>query len=433
MPARSVPRTAAILDAIVVGAGAAGLVAASELVRAGLAVRVLEARRRVGGRAWTERETLGVPIDRGCAWLHSADRNPWTEYARGHGFTVIERSPEWRQWIGAERVSAELRTRLDADWDRATEAIAAAARAGRDVPVSDVLPPDLEFRPLFDAIMSWMMGVDTPNLSTTDFAASEDTDVNWPVTEGLGAVVASAARGLDVVLDCPVTAIDWSGALVRVATARGRIEGRGVVVTVPTTLLARGEPRFTPALPAEYEEAFAGLPLGIANKVFLELEPGALPFEGTANVVASATTARTTSFTVRPAGQELVLAYFGGEYARELEAQGALEATAREELVKLFGADLGPRIRRSTATAWVGDPWARGSYSAARPGFAHCRTVLAQPVAERVFFAGDACTVDTFGAIHGAWASGAEAARRIAAALGGLPGVPSAVRSGEGR
>ena len=409
----------ASFDAIVVGAGAAGLVAAGELGRAGLGVRVLEARRRVGGRAWTDRETFGAPIDRGCAWLHAADHNPWTEYARQHGFTVIERSPDWQQWIGRERVSPELRARLDADWDRATGAIAAAARAGRDVPASAVLPPDLEFRPLFDAIMSWMMGVDTHNLSTVDFAASEDSDVNWAVREGLGAVVASAARGLDVVLDCPVTAIDWSGAPLRVTTAHGALECRAVVVTVPTTLLARGEPRFTPALPAEYEDAFAGLPLGIANKVFLELPPGALPFEGPANFVASAATARTVSFTVRPAGQELVLAYFGGDYARELEAQGALEAAAREELVKLFGAEPGRRIRRSTATAWVGDPWARGSYSAARPGFAHCRTVLARPVAERVFFAGDACTVDTFGAIHGAWASGREAARRVAAALRG--------------
>jgi monoamine oxidase len=415
MPARRISRTVAILDAVVVGAGAAGLVAARELARAGLAVRVLEARRRVGGRAWTDPEAFGAPIDRGCAWLHSAERNPWTEYARQHGFTVIERSPDWQQWIDGKRVSAELRTRLDADWDRAVGAIAAAARAGRDVPASSVLPLDLEFRPLFDAIMSRMMGVDTHHLSTADFAASEDSDVNWAVKEGLGAVVASTARGLDVVLDCPVDAIDWSGAPVRVATAQGMLECRAVVVTVPTTLLARGEPRFIPTLPAEYEQAFSGLPLGIANKVFLELEPGALPLEGTANFVASAATTRSASFTVRPAGQELMLAYFGGDYARELEAQGALEAAAREELVRLFGAEPGRRIRRSTGTAWVADPWARGSYSAARPGFAHCRKVLAQPVAERVFFAGDACTVDTFGAIHGAWASGEEAARRVAA------------------
>jgi monoamine oxidase len=209
-------RPGAEIDAIVVGAGAAGLVAARQLGRAGLTARVLEARSRVGGRAWTERETFGVPIDRGCAWLHAADGNPWTEYARERGFTVIAQSPDWRQWLGRERVTPELRARLDADWDRAVESLAAAARAGRDVPASAALPPDLEFRSQFDASMSWMMGVDPKDLSTADFAASEDSDVNWAVAEGLGAVVASAAEGLDVVLDCPVTAIDWSGNAVRV-------------------------------------------------------------------------------------------------------------------------------------------------------------------------------------------------------------------------
>jgi monoamine oxidase len=406
-----------VVDVAVVGAGAAGLVAARELAVAGLAVRVLEARSRVGVRAWTDRETFGVPIDRGCAWLHSADQNPWTGYARAHGFTVSERPPDWQQWIGREPVSSALRARLDADWDRAVEAMAAAARAGRDVPAALVLPPDLHCRPLLDAVMSWWMGVDPADLSTVDFTASEDGDVNWAVPEGLGAVVASAARGLDVALDCPVTAIDWGGARVRVTTARGVLECRAVVVTVPTPLLARGEPAFTPALPVEYGEAFDGLPLGVADKVFLQLEPGALPYERSTHFVAGADTARTVSFTVRPAGHELVLAFFGGAYARELERDGALEAAARAELVRLFGADLGRRITRATATAWASDPWARGSYSAARPGFAHCRATLARPVAERVFFAGDACTRDTFGAIHGAWASGSAAAQQIVAAL----------------
>src|SRR5262245_36842363 len=267
------------LDAVVVGAGAAGLVAASELARAGLTVRVIEARDRVGGRAWTERQTFGLPIDHGCAWLHSADVNPWTEYARRHGFTVIERSPEWRQWLGKERVTPELRAQLDADWDRAVDALAAAAREGRDVPAADVLPPDLVFRALFDASMSWMMGADPPNLSTADFAASDEDEINWAVAEGLGAVVASAAEDLDVVLNCPASSIDWSGPGVRVVTTQGTLECRAVVVTVPTPLLARGDLRFTPALPREYAEAFAGLPLGAANKVFLELAPGALPFE----------------------------------------------------------------------------------------------------------------------------------------------------------
>src|SRR5262245_55833293 len=237
------------LDVCVVGAGAAGLTAARELARAGLTVRLVEARRRVGGRAWTDVETFGIPIDRGCAWLHCADRNPWTSFAKEHGFTVVERSPDWQQRVGLEPVSVERRARWAAEWDRAVGAIEAAGRAGRDVPASTVLPADLGFPRLFDAIMSWQMGVDTIDLSTLDFTSYDDNDINWAVREGLGAVVASAARGLDVVLDCPVRSIDWSGPRVKVATGHGTLECRAVVVTVPTTLLARGEPTFSPALP----------------------------------------------------------------------------------------------------------------------------------------------------------------------------------------
>jgi monoamine oxidase len=406
-----------MLDVIVVGAGAAGLIAARELARSGLSVRVIEARDRVGGRAWTDSLSLGVPIDRGCAWLHSAEQNPWAPYARAQGFTVLERPPDWGQRIGRELLSGAQRARRDADWDRAAEAIAAAAAAGRDVAVSTVLPGDLEFRPHFDAIMSWWMGVDTHELSTVDFATSDDSEINWAVAEGLGAVVASAARGLDVELACPASAIDWSARRVRVTSARGTLECRAVVVTVPMPPLARGEPRFVPPLPPEYQEAFAGLPLGVANKVFLEVEDGALPFEGATNFIASGTTARTMSFSVRPAGHDVLLAYFGGGYARELERDGTLVAAAREELVRLFGADFGRRIQRTTATEWAGDPWAGGSYSAAKPGFARCRATLGRPVAGRVFFAGDACTADTFGEINGAWVSGVAAARGAATTL----------------
>jgi monoamine oxidase len=85
-------------DVIVVGAGAAGLAATRTLTERGLSVVALEARDRIGGRAWTDSETFGVPFDRGCAWLHSGDVNPlapdcraaWIDRHRGKADLDVE-------------------------------------------------------------------------------------------------------------------------------------------------------------------------------------------------------------------------------------------------------------------------------------------------------------------------------------------------------
>ena len=77
------------IDTLVIGAGAAGLAAARQLQAAGQSVLVLEAAQRVGGRAWTDSTTFSVPIDRGCAWLHQADRNPFTPMARTLGLGAL--------------------------------------------------------------------------------------------------------------------------------------------------------------------------------------------------------------------------------------------------------------------------------------------------------------------------------------------------------
>ena len=94
-PPSGAPRRAAVSgptldgDVVVVGAGAAGLAAARYLMGRGIDVAVLEARPRTGGRA-SSTATLagGHPADLGCAWLHSADRNPWTGIAAGLGLAV---------------------------------------------------------------------------------------------------------------------------------------------------------------------------------------------------------------------------------------------------------------------------------------------------------------------------------------------------------
>jgi monoamine oxidase len=75
------------VDVAIIGAGAAGVAAASRLASAPIRVLVLEARNRIGGRAWTM-HIGGFPLDLGCGWLHSADENEWSTIAKDLGFEI---------------------------------------------------------------------------------------------------------------------------------------------------------------------------------------------------------------------------------------------------------------------------------------------------------------------------------------------------------
>jgi monoamine oxidase len=94
-----------------------------------------------------------------------------------------------------------------------------------------------------------------------------------------------------------------------------------------------------------------------------------------------------------------------------------MAAFAVEELVHMFGADVRRHVVKSTATAWTNDPYIGGGYSAARPGHAHRRADLAAPVDDRLFFAGEACSIDEFATCHGAYRTGIAAAEAAAAVL----------------
>jgi monoamine oxidase len=392
-----------MIDVAVIGAGAAGIAAALHLRAAGLRVQVLEARDRVGGRAITG-HSLGVAADLGAAWLHFATDNPFTTLARQHGLQVIEQEPGW----GSPLLAAHF------------AAAEAAGVAGLDVPVSTVVPND-SHRARFDAVMTWAVGMPSEQVSTLDLHRYDESDHNWMVREGLGTVVTAAAQGLPITLNAEVTHIDWRGPGVRIESRHGVLQARAVIVTLPTAVLAgAGAPRFTPALPATHQQALHDLPLGVCNKVFLRFDEADLP-SGMLHSIGDTGTSRTASWSLRPAGQPLAMAYFGGPLSQELESRGELEAFARAQLAQVFGADLARRAGAAVSTAWGRDPWARGSYSAARPGAAAARAVLATPVSPQLLLAGEACSINRYGTLPGAWDSGTQAAQTLLPTLGDTP------------
>ncbi len=410
-PARS-SRNVAGVDVAVIGAGAAGIAAARQLQAAGLSTVILEARDRVGGRAHTNVAHFGFPVDIGAAWLHFADENPLTGYAQRNGFDVIETRPDWGRRVGRDLPQpGELKAWQDA-MERNDAAIDAAGRAARDVSVASLLPQD-RFRERYEALLGWAVGAESDRLSALYYSRYADAYDNWAVREGFGAVVEHASRGLDIRLESAVDVIEWGAATLAVRSRAGTLHARAIIVTVPPGVLAQERIRFEPALPGAYREAFAQLPLGIVDKVFLEVDPVALPFEGTVHTIGSGDTRRTASYQFRPAGQPAIMAFFGGRLAAELEDDDGFEAFAREELGKVFGAQLTRGIRRSLSSRWGADPFALGSYSVALPGGAWAREQLATPVTPTLHFAGEACSLSHFGTGLGAWIADEHAATRI--------------------
>ena len=76
------------VEVVVVGGGAAGVAAARHLYESSIDCLLIEARPRLGGRAYTVIDPSGFALDLGCGWLHSADRNPWAAVAEAQGATI---------------------------------------------------------------------------------------------------------------------------------------------------------------------------------------------------------------------------------------------------------------------------------------------------------------------------------------------------------
>jgi monoamine oxidase len=404
------------VDVVVVGAGAAGLAAGRRLMEAHASVAVLEARERTGGRAWTKPTALGHAIDLGCEWLHSADRNPWTGIALHMGFTIDERLPDWRS-----RIARRYGDAAQADWAAAYGAFEErmdAAAAQPDLPASALLVPGARWNELINAISTWANGVELDQLSVQDHARYSDSGINWRVLQGYGALIAAYGAGVPTRLGTVVRQIDLRGHRIAVTTSRGELTARTVIVTVPTNVLAAEAIRFVPALPDKIAAA-AGLPLGVANKLFLALSGAVEEFPADRHTLGRDDRTATGSYQLRPHGSPMIAGYFGGRLAIELERAGpeAMAAFARDELAGLFGNGIRDRLTLVAASRWVGDPFAQGSYSYALPGHAGGRARLAAPVDNRLFFAGEACSPDYFSTANGAFLTGIAAADAALAAF----------------
>ena len=398
-------------DVLVIGAGAAGIGAARRLKQAGKQVLLVEARDRVGGRTHTI-DFHGHPFDLGAQFLHSASINPMVGIAESLGMTVARIEIDWeRSRIPDSFSETERRDVLDTV-DRFFELMEETHDGDPSVAAVMDRLPDQRYRPFVQAIWTWISSRESEDCSAVDAARYNDTGEDWQLPAGYGHLVATLAEGLDTVLSCPVSAIRKTAVGIEVESTKGTLKAARVIVAVPSNMLIRETIAFEPSLPFEIEEAIHSVPMGYAGKLLFRIaKPHPELFAGQ-RLRVSATDRRTPSYLVSHFEAPILLGFFGGESARDLEAAGpkAWADHAMSGLKDLLGSDIEKHLTDPLTTGWAADPYSQGAYSAAQTGLSHLRPRLAEPFDDRIFLAGEHTNVEFYSTVHGAYMSGERAA-----------------------
>jgi len=405
---------------VVVGAGLAGLAAASTLDERGIDVVVIEARDRVGGRVWSDE--LGAPgapasvIERGAEFV-LAGYDRFRAYAARVGLELVD-----------TRMSYYLRT-IHEHPQVTPDVLAAAGRqavallraTGPSVTsAADLLaalPVDRDVRSSLQARIeiSSAAAASEVHAGVLEHVASLEALPSWRIGGGNSRLPAAMAAGLgtSVHLRSPVTAVHDHGDVVTVSIRGAETTtADAVVVAVPLGVSGSGAIRL--ALPDWKRDALASVVQGHAAKLHLALddEPPASAVLSVASRFWTWTAADATG-RVAP-----VLNCFAGSAA----ALDNLEVDAGPgRWVDLIGAvrrDLTPADAEPVLTSWAGDPYALGAYSAPGPAWTvAAEELLAAPVG-RMFFAGEHTAGPMSGLMEGALRSGERAAHQV---LSGLP------------
>jgi len=427
------PQTAGAIDVIVVGAGAAGIAAARRLAAAGRRCVLLEASDHVGGRCITDMRTFGVPYDRGAHWIYSPDLNPLIKLPPHQGIDIYQAPASQKIRIGRRYArEGELEDFLTAEV-RAARAINDAARKA-DVACEQAVPAEPgDWRPTVEFVLGpYGCGKDLAQVSCVDLARSAERNAAMFCREGLGALVAATANGLQVQLSTPVKSID-SRRVLTVETAKGSLTARAVIVTVSTNVIAAGRIAFSPELPHRAVDAFGKLSLGSYDHIALELKGNPLGLESDDLVFEKSAGTHTAAMLANVSGTPLCVIDVAGGFGRDLAAQGeaAMVAFASDWLAGLYGNDIKKSIGRNVATRWGNDPWTLGGASAAAPGGQFARRALMDPVNDAIWFAGEAMHETLWGTVGGAWESGERAADAVMQRTGPAKSAPAAKAASE--
>ncbi|GAA3870119.1 FAD-dependent oxidoreductase [Leifsonia kafniensis] len=424
-------------ETIVIGAGVAGLTAARLLAKAGRRVVVLEARDRVGGRVWTDRDD-GLVTDLGASWIHGVTDDPVGAAAEAFGMRTVEFS------VGGYQPDSRPIAYYGPDGQRLPDAAArcfADDIRSLDVALKEAIAAsdaDASYRDVTETALAGQSWDDDRTERVREFLAHRteeqygawiedlaahglDDDVvdgdEVVFPDGYDRLPTRLAAGLDVRLEHIVSHVRWSAERVTVTTGQGTLTADNVVVTVPIGVLHSDDFVIEPSLPEPLAGALSRLEMNAFEKVFLRF-PTKFWDDGVYAIRQQGPESRwwhswydLTSLH----GTPTLLTFAAGPAARDTrhwDDEQVVESILAQ-LRRLYGS----RVERPThvhKTAWQDDPFARGSYAFMTVGSTTAdHDDLATPVGGVLHIAGEATWTDDPATVPAAMHSGHRAASNI--------------------
>ncbi|HZX69043.1 MAG TPA: NAD(P)/FAD-dependent oxidoreductase [Candidatus Elarobacter sp.] len=430
-------------DVVVLGAGAAGLVAARVLSDAGVRAIVLEARDRIGGRVLTREDVgLRVPVELGGEFIHGAAPVTFELLRLARTVAIDTAGEAFLYEDGA------LRVRED-PFGLTADVLEHAKALTTDVSIEEFLRSLAEDDPNTPRELRYarMMveGFDAADARRASAQALAEewspgdqgqTSMQFRPLGGYGRILRTLHGALDpervhVRLETPATRVARTDAGVVVeANCRGdlvRVRAHAAIVTLPVGVLQAGTLHFEPDLPPAKYAALNGLVMGPVVKLILRF--GSAFWERVhderyrdGGFFHRAEASFPTFWNALPLRATTLVAWAGGPKADALahDDEPALVRRALDDLRILFGNEPDPsdELEAVFVHDWQADPWSRGAYSYVATGGGNARTQLAAPVDDVLFFAGEATEgAAEAGTVAGALQSGHRAAHEALAAL----------------